>query len=120
MSKKSTDKILIANNLLSGEVVFMGENNWILTHAKAKIAHTDEEQTALNELGLKSMAANEVVDAYLIDITLDEHNIPQPTHYRELMRTKGPSIRLDLGKQASSIRPKSGDRFSDKRTEHLS
>ncbi len=102
MSKKSNDKILISSNLLTGEVMFMGENGWIATHPHAKIARTEEEQAALNEIGLKSMAANEVVDAYLIDITLDEHNIPQPMHYRELMRTKGPSIRLDLGKQAEN------------------
>jgi hypothetical protein len=102
MSKNLLPKILIANDLLSGEVMFMGQEGWILTHNKAKIAHTEEEQTALNELGLKSMAQNKVVDAYLIDIALDEHNIPQPMHYRELMRTKGPSIRLDLGKQAEN------------------
>jgi Protein of unknown function (DUF2849) len=105
MSKKLIDKILIANDLLSGEVMFMGQQGWILTHHKAKIAQTEEEQIALNELGLKSMANNQVVDAYLIDIALDEHNIPQPLHYRELMRTKGPSIRLDLGKQAENHTP---------------
>ncbi len=102
MSKQFLPKILIANNLLSGEVVFMGDENWIPTHCKAQIAYSEEQQTALNERGLKSMAQNEVVDAYLIDVEIDSHNIPQPTHYRELMRTKGPSIRLDLGKQAEN------------------
>ncbi len=80
----------------------MGETGWVKTHNKAKIASTADEQIALDELGAKSMTANEVVDAYLIDIVLDQHNTPQPTHYRELMRTKGPSIRLDLGKQAEN------------------
>jgi sulfite reductase (NADPH) hemoprotein beta-component len=42
------------------------------------------------------------VDAYLVDVVLGE-NGPQPRHFRERLRTLGPSIRRDLGKQARSV-----------------
>ena len=35
----------------------------------------------------------------LVDVSLGE-NGPQPRHFRERLRTLGPSIRPDLGKQA--------------------
>ena len=49
------------------------------------------------------MAANKVVDAYLVDIAISPDGHPEPIHYREKLRTLGPSIRLDLGKQSVGI-----------------
>ncbi len=100
MSKTQVEKILIANDLLTGEVLFMGKDGWVLDNADAQIATSPEDQVSLNAQGVAGMASNLVVDAYLVDIKRDADGVPQPLHYRELMRTKGPSNRLDLGKQA--------------------
>jgi sulfite reductase (NADPH) hemoprotein beta-component len=36
----------------------------------------------------------------LIDVEVKPDGTPEPCHYRERLRTLGPSTRLDLGKQA--------------------
>jgi sulfite reductase (NADPH) hemoprotein beta-component len=43
-----------------------------------------------------------VVDPYLADVSL-ETGAPVPTHFREVYRTRGPSNRPDLGRQAESL-----------------
>ncbi|MCA0423444.1 MAG: DUF2849 domain-containing protein [Proteobacteria bacterium] len=92
--------ILIANDLLDGDVVFAAGNGWTLNPAEATIARDEETARALEALGAAAFRANRVVDAYLVDITEDEAGVPTPRHFRERFRTKGPSNRPDLGKQA--------------------
>jgi Protein of unknown function (DUF2849) len=48
---------------------------------------------------------NEVVDAYLIEVAREEGQV-RPLKLREYLRTVGPSVRTDLGKQARTA----GDR----------
>ncbi len=91
--------ILVANDLADGEVVFRTANGWSSDHHEALIAGNVEAADALEGEGVAEMAANKVVDAYLVDVTLEESG-PVPRHYRERLRTLGPSIRADLGKQA--------------------
>ena len=64
-----------------------------------------EAADALEAEGLAEMSRNKVVDAYLVDVVLGE-NGPQPRHFRERLRTLGPSIRPDLGKQAAKAWPR--------------
>jgi hypothetical protein len=93
--------ILIANDLVAGDVVFRTADGWSLDHRRALIAGNAEAADALEAEGLAEMASNKVVDAYLVDVVLDETG-PLPRHYRERLRTLGPSVRTDLGKQAGS------------------
>ncbi len=46
------------------------------------------------------MPARQVVGAYLADAKAGP-NGPEPTHFREAFRTRGPSNRPDLGRQAA-------------------
>ncbi len=96
--------ILNANDLLEGDVVFWGHENategWVRDPRLAMIAHTDEEADRLEAIGQAQFKANKVVDVYLVDITLNEEGIPQPKHYRERIKTLGPSIHPHWGKQA--------------------
>lgn len=94
-------QILLASNLKDGEVMFLGATGWERDYRLARVAHTAQEAEALEEIGQKDYAANEVVDVYLTDVALTATGAPAPLHYREKMRIKGPSVRLDLGKQAS-------------------
>jgi hypothetical protein len=91
--------ILTANDLVDGEVVFRTANGWSPDHREALIAGNAEAAEILEAEGLAEMEANKVVDAYLVDVALGE-NGPQPRHFRERLRTLGPSVRTDLGKQA--------------------
>ena len=100
--------ILIANDLIEGDVVFRTANGWSPDAREALIAGNAEAADALEAEGLAEMSRNKVVDAYLVDVILGEEG-PQPRHFRERLRTLGPSIRTDLGKQArSGFDPKGG------------
>jgi hypothetical protein len=94
-------QILLASNLADGEVVFLGPSGWERDHVKARVAHDKDEAAALEAFGKAEIAANRVVDVYLADVAVGADGVPAPLHYREKMRVKGPSVRLDLGKQAA-------------------
>ena len=92
--------ILIANDLLSGDVIFLGESGWVSTHRTAKVATRTDEAEALLAKGTSELKANRVVDPYLVEVGINAAGVPEPLHYREKMRTLGPTVRPDLGKQA--------------------
>lgn len=92
--------IVIANDLLSGDVVFLGAEGWLLTHFEAAVATDPASAEALLTRARRDVAANLVVDPYLAEVRIDGAGHPDPVHYREKMRTRGPTIRSDLGKQA--------------------
>lgn len=94
-----TAQVMTANRLLDGEVVFLGTRGWVEDIAAANIAVSTEEAKALDALGSQAMAVNEVVDAYLIGVAVEEGRV-RPLKLREYLRTVGPSVRTDLGKQA--------------------
>jgi hypothetical protein len=95
-------QIVIANDLLEGDVVFLGRSGWVRDHRGARVGHSAQEIAAIEAIGKAEMAANRVVDASLIDVLLTQEGTPEPLHYRERIRTLGPSVRLDLGKQAEA------------------
>ena len=92
--------ILLANDLLDGEVVFWTGASWSPDPKVALIGRDAETASALEAAAARALAANQVVDAYLVDITLDAQGHGVSNHYREKIKTEGPSVRRDLGKQA--------------------
>jgi sulfite reductase (NADPH) hemoprotein beta-component len=96
--------MLLANHLLDGDVVFRTGAGWTLDPAEALIAHDDIAAEALDAAGRAALAANEVVDAYLVDVAIDADGRAVPRHFRERFKILGPSIRPDLGKQATFAR----------------
>lgn len=96
--------ILLANDLLEGDVVFAahaaaGAVAWTRDPALALVAADDAAAQALEGFAAAELAGNRVVDAYLVDVAL-ESGVPVPRHFRERFKTLGPSNRTDLGKQA--------------------
>ena len=96
-----TAQVMTANRLLDGEVVFLAAHGWVETIDRATVAITPEQAKALDALGRQAMAVNKVVDAYLIDVAHEDGRL-QPITLRERLRTLGPSVRRDLGRQARS------------------
>jgi sulfite reductase (NADPH) hemoprotein beta-component len=94
-------QILIASDLRDGEVVFLGAAGWERDVSRALVVHDKEAATEIETFGKAEIAKNHVVDIYLADVAVDADGAPTPLHYRERMRVKGPSVRLDLGKQAA-------------------
>jgi sulfite reductase (NADPH) hemoprotein beta-component len=95
MTQLKNPQILFASDLRDGEVLFLGPSGWARDHRQASA-----EAAALEARGKADVAANRVVDIYLADVAIDAGGAPEPLHYREKMRIKGPSVRRDLGKQA--------------------
>jgi len=104
---KIQPKILLASDLAEGDVVFLGPAGWERDSSRAKMAYDDAEAAALDAAGKADVAANRVVDAYLVEVEVSEAGEPTPLHFRERFRAAGPSVRRDLGKQARLQR--SGD-----------
>lgn len=93
-------QILIASDLVNGDVVFLGPTGWERDHRLARVAHDATEAAALETFGKSEIERNQVVDVYLADIEVGDNGAPTLLHYREKMRAVGPSVRRDLGKQA--------------------
>ena len=96
-----TLKVLTANLLASGEVVFLARGGRFIDDISAAlVASSKDEAKALEETGAAAKDNNVVVEPYLIDVALDEAGEVRPTKFRELLRTRGPSVRTDIGYQA--------------------
>jgi hypothetical protein len=84
--------------------VFRAEGGWTRDPAGALIARDDATAARLEEEGRAAFSRREVVDAYLVDVSLSADGAPTPKHFRERFKTLGPSHRPDLGKQAEFAR----------------
>ncbi|WP_294533514.1 DUF2849 domain-containing protein [uncultured Rhodoblastus sp.] len=92
--------MLVANDLLEGDVVFAATEGWTRDPREACIARDDSHAQALESFAADEFRLARIVDPYLVEVTLNAKGHPVPRHYREVLRMLGPSNRLDLGKQA--------------------
>lgn len=100
MAEKQIRQVVTANSLRDGLVVFLSEyNTWSPWLHDAKIARSKDEAALLESRGAQDAKANIVVGPYLVDV-IEEDGKVRATHIREHLRTLGPSVRTDLGKQA--------------------
>ena len=99
MSRKFTPKVVTANALLEGDAVWLTEDDrWSRDIAEAELIE-DEAHAQIRLLDATARAA-EVVGPYLADAKAGP-NGPEPVHFREAFRTRGPSD-YPLGKQAQA------------------
>ena len=101
MARQDALHILTANDLLEGDVVFLADGGWARDHRLARIARTPDEAEALEAFGADEKAARRIVDPYLVEVAIEADGTPVPVRYRERLRTRGPTVRPDLGKQAA-------------------
>ena len=107
-SKVRGDKlpaILMANNLLEGDVVFLSDKGFSVDPAQARIAYDQATADAMEAEGKAAAAANVLVDPYLVPVDIETDGYPVARHFRDAMRQKGPSIHPDIGKQAEFETP---------------
>jgi hypothetical protein len=94
-----TPKVVTANALLEGDVVYFTEDGrWSRRHAEAELI--EDEAHAQLRLLEASAQRNIVVGAYLADAKAGPGG-PEPVHFREAFRTRGPS-NYAHGKQEDS------------------
>lgn len=97
MNRRFTPKVVTANRLREGDVVYLtADDHWSQHHHEAELI----EDEAHAQLRLLHAAAQRllVVGAYLADAKAGPKG-PEPTHFRETFRTRGPS-NYHHGKQA--------------------
>lgn len=99
-AKRLLPAIMVANDLLDGEVVFLGEAGWSRDPAEACVAQDDATADTMERAALSAMAARHIVDAALVDVTIHADGRATPNHFRERFRLLGPTNRPDLGKQS--------------------
>jgi hypothetical protein len=100
MSNSEKGQVMTANRLGDGEVVFLTRNGtWNEKIDEAVLAQEPQAIAALETRALADVKSNHVTGHYLFDAERVEGKI-RASHIRERIRTLGPSVRLDLGKQA--------------------
>lgn len=88
MPKAFTPKVVTANHLLKGDVIYQTESGWTRSLAEAEIL-TDEAHADLRLIEA-SQQTGEVVGVYLAEVDTS-NGAPAPTHFREDFRAIGPS-----------------------------
>ncbi|MDZ7904416.1 MAG: DUF2849 domain-containing protein [Cypionkella sp.] len=89
MSRPFTPKIVTANDLRMGDVVYLtSAGQWSRFHSEAALFTVEDDANA----ALASAAAQHllVVGAYLAVAKAGPAG-PEPVHFREIFRTRGPS-----------------------------
>lgn len=85
-------KVITANRLTDGVVIFIGENReWVTDIAEAVTFSDGPELEAGMAYGAECIAARKLVELYPIDVTI-ENNVPVPVRLRERIRAVGPSV----------------------------
>lgn len=96
-------KILTANDLKSGQVVFLAEDgSWTPIAKEARVALDDAAAKELAQQGARAEAENLVTLVEVIPAEFGDDG-PWPSRNREQIRAKGPTVRRDLGYQAEGL-----------------
>ncbi len=89
MSRQFTPKVVTANALIEGDVIWLTEDDrWTRDMAEAELIE-DEAHAQLRLLFAQSQPG-QIVGAYLADAASGAQG-PEPTHFRETFRSRGPS-----------------------------
>ena len=95
-------QVLIANRLKDGVVVFLGTGHqWVEQLDECSPAESEAEEEELVRLGQEAESQQEIVDPNLIQVEKIGNSL-QAIKMREAIRSKGPTVREDLGKQAGN------------------
>ncbi len=93
-------QVVTANRLGDGLVVFLtADGGWSENIHDARTADGKEAAEALLAGASTPELDTVIVGPYLIEVEERDGGLI-PTKYREVLRTKGPSVRQDLGYQA--------------------
>ncbi len=100
MNTVEKGQVMTANRLRDGDVVFLTRTGtWELAIDEAVLALEPQAVAALEARAASDVQANLVTGQYLFDAERVDGKI-RALHIRERIRTLGPTVRLDHGKQA--------------------
>ena len=92
-------KVIMANDLLNGDVIFLSSDgrNWTRFLQQAWVGESDQ---LVEKMLAQAGSSHLIIDALAIDVEKIRGKLVLKT-YREHLRSRGPSVRPDLGKQAA-------------------
>ncbi len=100
MTIRFTPSVVTANDLLSGDVIYLTPHgNWSRIHTDAALF--TEQLAAEAALSAAQAQPDQIVGAYLAPARHGP-NGPEPAHFREVFRARGPS-NYPHGKQADNM-----------------
>ncbi|MGS4944514.1 DUF2849 domain-containing protein [Meridianimarinicoccus sp. RP-17] len=103
MSRRFTPKIVTANDLHKGDVVYLtADDRWSRHHFEAELIE-DEAIADIRRIEA-SRQTGTVVGVYLADARPGPRG-PEPVHFREVFRAHGPS-NYPHGKQTETAAPR--------------
>jgi hypothetical protein len=89
MARAFIPKVVTANALIEGDVVYLTpDDGWTRDHTRAEFI--EDEAHAQLRLLKADRQRDRVVGAYLADARMGQRG-PEPIHFREAFRTRGPS-----------------------------
>jgi Protein of unknown function (DUF2849) len=89
MSRQFNPKVVTASDLRMGDVIYLtADDTWTRDHHAAELI--EDEAHAQMRLLFAAAQKLTIVGAYLADAKPGPHG-PEPVHFREVFRTKGPS-----------------------------
>jgi hypothetical protein len=92
-------QVLTANRLRTGDVVYWQNGEWAEHFAEADVFSDKAAADAALEAAQSFVRGRVVVNPYLFAVRDHEGRI-RAAEEREIIRSEGPSVRRDLGKQA--------------------
>lgn len=92
-------QMLTANCLRSGDVLYWKKGGWVKSLAEGDVFADPVGAEAALQAARTFVTGNRVVNPYLFAVRLIDGAI-RPVKEREIVRSLGPSVRTDLGKQA--------------------
>ena len=98
MAREYKPRIVTANDLFEGDVIYLtASHEWSREHGEAIVAFSPDAADTL--LDAANRQQDRIVGPYLAEVEMGPDHRPQPVHFREAFRTRGPSNYFH-GKQA--------------------
>jgi hypothetical protein len=96
-------KVITANRLLNGDVVWLAENGaWVERITLAKVYEGKDAVAEGLAEGAEAEKAQKVVAVYEMDVTIED-GVIVPVRLREKIRAAGPTTHPEFGKQAQAV-----------------
>lgn len=98
-------RVLTAYDLMSGQAIWLTpEGDWSAGIENARVGRSETDFEQMNSLAAAAVAANQIFDVYPVDV-VEEVSGPRAVKYREHLRSRGPTVHPDFGRQAERRRP---------------
>ena len=96
-----TSQVITAYGLRSGQVLWLTRTGeWSPWITEARVSQNSENLDEMKEIAIISCENNRVTESYTVDVT-ETSGGPEPTKYRELLRSRGPTVHPQFGPQAN-------------------